>query len=94
MTEDKTRIIAGMEIQEDVLELRIENKRLQVENDSLQESYANSEMNLQHITNLLEQAEEIIMNLRDIIASDITIIDTEEKGLFFKQAVEFLKEEI
>lgn len=41
----------------------------------------------------LTKAKEIIMNLRNIITSDITIIDTEEKGLFFKQAVEFLKEE-
>lgn len=41
----------------------------------------------------LSQAKEIIMNLRNIITSDITIIDTEEKGSFFKQAVEFLKEE-
>lgn len=28
MTEDKTRIIAGMDIQEDVLKLRIENEQL------------------------------------------------------------------
>lgn len=42
----------------------------------------------------LAQAKKIIMNLRNIITGDITIIDTEEKGSFFKQAVEFLKEEI
>ena len=40
MTEDKTRIIAGMEIQEDVLKLRIENEQLKKQIEKMKEVIA------------------------------------------------------
>ena len=68
------------------------NQQLGSENVSLQESYANSEMNLRHITDLLEQAIEII---KEYIR--LALQEPEEKDMIanielFKKAEQFLTE--
>ena len=73
-----------MDIQEDVLKLRIVNENLQSENNSLQESYANSEMNLQHIIDLLEQAEELLKEAQGYIEN--------EDDELYDEIEQFLKE--
>ena len=80
---ENTSVFNGMEIQQDVLKLRIENERLQ-------ESFANSEMNLQHITDLLEQSKEIIKTICEGYAS--TKVSEIEMIKRIQKAEAFLKE--
>ena len=87
------RDIKIMELEKENTELKEELAKWKDEwqeqvQKAIDEGYARTQQTIQ-----LTKAKEIIMNLRNIITNDITIIDTEEKGLFFKQAVEFLKEE-
>ena len=46
MTENKTKIIAGMEIQEDVLKLRIEKEQLEQENNKLLDVINNQDVKI------------------------------------------------
>lgn len=82
--------LAGAEPREKQI-AELKKKNLNTQDAVTMQMYTNR-ANKEMADKQLLEAKEIIKALINIIAEDITVIDTEQKGWDYKQAIDFVKE--